>query len=65
LAEASLHQNQGCGSLGKGFKKYGAYHAWYNATQRKKTPLEFAKEELLKLMQKIPNANKHFGRMLF
>jgi hypothetical protein len=27
LAEASLHQNQGCGSLGKGFKKYGAYHA--------------------------------------
>jgi hypothetical protein len=53
LVETSLHQNQGCDSSGTGLKEYGTYHAWYNAT---KIPLEFIKEELLKLMERIMDA---------
>jgi hypothetical protein len=27
LARIIMHENQGCGSLGRGLQEYGAYHA--------------------------------------
>jgi hypothetical protein len=31
LTKVRLYWIQGCGSPDKGLKKYGVYHAWYNA----------------------------------